>query len=237
ARRGRDHLAQRFGQDGGPDPDPAPGHLGQAGEVLRGQDPEREVGPAALDAGPVFADVDRHRPWLEGADDVAEQPGRHHRRPFVIDLGRGRHPDRELEIGAGQLDLVGPRPDQETRQDRERTRPGGHRSPGVADGLAQGITLAAELHSPSLAVFSSLLVFLSWVVVVGLWIVHNQPSRPVAAEFFAPRPSTEWHPGATVTPSPPPATRRNPDVVPRCPQTSPQGVTAPSARLMPTLPT
>jgi hypothetical protein len=89
------------------------------------------------------------------------------------------------------MDLVRRRPDEEAGQDRERARPGGHRTPGAADGLAQGITLAAELHWPSLAFFSRFLLFLSWVVVVALWIVDNSPSRPVGAEITVPCLSTE----------------------------------------------
>src|SRR5205807_8861355 len=100
----------------------------------------------------------------EGAHDVAEEPGGQDRRPFVVALGGSRDADGQLEIGPRQMDLVRCRADEQTGQDRERTRSGGHRSPGAADGLAQDITLAAELHWPSLAFFSRFFLFLSSVV-------------------------------------------------------------------------
>jgi len=56
---------------------------------------------------------------------------------------------------------------------------------------AQGITLAAELHWPSLAFFSRFLLFLSWVVVVALWIVDNSMSSLMGAEIIAPLLSTK----------------------------------------------
>ena len=69
--------------------------------------------------------------------------------PVALDLGRDLHPDRELEIGADQLDAVVA--DAATRrpgQHRERAGPGRDRPLAVRDGVGEGVALARNFTGP-----------------------------------------------------------------------------------------
>ena len=148
ARGGRDDLPQRLRERLGVD-----GHRG----ALRLADPWELVGReqahsgpcrAGRDAGVVTLDLECHRAGLEARGEPVEELGRHDRLAGLVDLGGDRDPDREIEVGAHELDLVLPGGHLHAGQHRERAATDGHRSLGGADRFGEGVALAAELHCP-----------------------------------------------------------------------------------------
>ena len=73
-------------------------------------------------------DLHRDRRRVELAQGVDEQPGDEHRGPLALDVGRHARPDRELEVGPGELHLAGPKGHLEPGQDRQRAGARGDRT-------------------------------------------------------------------------------------------------------------
>ena len=105
-RGGRDHLSQRLGQRLRVHRQRIAGRLGHTGEVIGGDQPQRELRPPGADLGGVVDDLDLDRTRLERPHDVVEQPGRDHRHPVPRAGHRHGHRDRQLEVGAAEEQLV-----------------------------------------------------------------------------------------------------------------------------------
>src|SRR5690606_14171490 len=106
------------------------------------------------DAGLVVVDLDGDGTRREGPDDVGEQLGRHHGSAVPVSADRGAHRDGEVEVAAGDLQLVAVQLESEPAQDGEGAAPSGDGSGGGVECLDKGITLATELHADSLSVTS-----------------------------------------------------------------------------------
>ena len=59
-------------------------------------------------------------PGSEATHQLLEEAGDEHRASFAVDLGRDLDPDRQLQVGADQLDVTGLSPKQQTGEDRQR---------------------------------------------------------------------------------------------------------------------
>jgi len=97
--------------------------FGQTREVCRRQRPQRRAEPPGLDPRLVIGERYRHRSRIELVHDLREQPRGNDRAPVAVTVGRHAHPDRELQIGAHELERVAGYRHAQARQHRHRTRP------------------------------------------------------------------------------------------------------------------
>ena len=124
--------------------------LGQRGIVVE----RRAAAPRTANGRRVMRDlvvVDRRprpRPARSDAHDVGDEPGRHddrrrraRRRPATVE------PDRQLEVGAGDGELVAGQLEAHPGQHRERAGAARRRPAGGGQRLGEDVTLASELHS------------------------------------------------------------------------------------------
>ena len=136
------------GQLGAGEGDRLAGRLGEARELVGGEDAQAELRAAGGDAGLVVGDLDLDAAGGQGPDDVGRQParaGRRRRRRSPDD--RDLDGDRELEVGAGEAELVAGELDPDPGEHGQGGAPPGRRPAGGAEGLDEDITLASELHA------------------------------------------------------------------------------------------
>ena len=147
ARRGPHDLGEGGGQLGAGEGDRLAGGLGEARELVGGQDPQAELGPAGGDAGLVVGDLDLHAAGGQGPHDVGRQPAREDDDAVAAAGDRDLDRDRQLEVGAGEAQLVAGELHPDPGEHGQGRAASGRRPAGGAEGLDEDITLASELHA------------------------------------------------------------------------------------------
>jgi hypothetical protein len=151
-RRGPHHLAQRRRERARVDRDALPVARAQARVVLGRLQAQRRRVTTGRDLCLVAGDGDGDGARFEPAHDLAQQL-RDHRNARFLDVGRDLHAVGDLEVGADELQALGRGRDAEVLQHRQGTAAARDGSLRGSDGIGQGVTLAAELHTALLLVF------------------------------------------------------------------------------------
>ena len=148
--RSTDDLLEPLRQVGGTEHDLLAVGIDQVGELVGRDGVEPEVGAAAADACLLAIGLDVDGPALERADDVHRELRREHRDPVgaARDLHLGG--DGQVQVAAGESELVPAQGETKARQDRERRSGRGGALCG-RQGVDQHISLTTELHGVSLS--------------------------------------------------------------------------------------
>ena len=147
ARRCRNHLAQSGREPFGVDADSRVLHLGEARELRSGQRAQRRREPPGFDVGVVVNQLDGDGVTLQLLHDLGQEASRDHHAALAVSLDRHPNPDRQLEIGADDLQFRSGDGDPQTRQHGHRPRPSRYCAVRSRDGVGEVFALTAELHS------------------------------------------------------------------------------------------
>ncbi len=141
------HLAQRLGDIARRQRHRVDRRLPLHRVVVEPEWPDRELRASGADADLLVAQRHLDGAGRERAHDVGGQPGRHDDGAVALTADGDGEADRQLEVGAGDGQLVTTDLQAQARQHRERSRPARRRPPGSRQGVGEDLTLTAELHS------------------------------------------------------------------------------------------
>ena len=138
---------ERGGQLGAGERDRLAGGLGEPRELVGGEHAQAELRPAGGDPGLVVGHLDLTLPAGQGAHDVGRQPAREDDDAVAVAGHRDLDRDRQLEVGAGEAQLVAGELHPDPGEHGQGRAAAGRRPAGGAEGLDEDITLASELHA------------------------------------------------------------------------------------------